>query len=768
MKPVDRATGARPAWGWLGAVQSLLCVLVSTVAVQRGAAADPDRTVPGGPGYRAKTVTFDAAHAPGFKLLPAATTGIRFTNTLGTELSLTNTPVNNGSGLALGDVDGDGWCDIYFCRIDGPNVLYRNLGGWRFEDVTESAGVACPGQHSTGATFADVDGDGDLDLLVNSLGGGTRLFVNDGRGHFVERIDAGLDRHSAGMSMALADIDGDGDLDLYVSNYRTSTILDQPQTRFGFSVAGGKPVLTKVNGVPVSDPGMAGRFQLNAAGMPREVGEPGALYLNDGKGRFLRAPFSDRFSDEEGKPMEEPRDWGLSVMFRDIDGDGAPDIYVCNDTDSPDRIWINDGHGRFRALGTKSVRHVSLSSMGVDFADINRDGRDDFLVVDMMPRRHSDRLTFMEHERAPIPVPGQFMDRPQYGANTLFLARADGTYAEVAALMGVQATDWSWNPQFVDVDLDGYEDLIIANGFHRNVLDSDAAARVNAEKKARRLSPMQELQLRKLYPAWPGSNPCFRNTGGGGFEEMGRGWGFDGSGVSQGMAMGDLDNDGDLDVVMNNLNGEASVLRNEGGGARVAVRLRGAGGNTQGIGARIKVRGGPVEQTQEMIAGGRYLSGAEALRVFAAGRGTNLEVEVKWRGGRRSVVRVKANQVCEIDERDAVAVAVETAKAPEAAVFEDASAKIGHVHPEEGYEELQRQPLLPRSLGQMGPGVAWCDLNGDGKEDLVVGSGKGGRLRVLAGNGQGGFGGVNDPAWGAVAADDQTSVVAWSAEPGSG
>src|SRR5437870_6240165 len=347
-----------------------------------------------GPGYRSAPLPVSGSGNPGFVAMSSAVTGIRFTNHLAFERYLTNQIYLNGSGVAAGDVDGDGLCDLYFCGLDGPNVLYRNLGNWHFEDITVRAGVACAELDATGAVFADIDGDGDLDLIVNSVGGGTHLLLNDGKGHFTAAKDGRpLNPAKAGMSLALADIDGDGDLDLYIANYRADTIRDHPQTGLHGNTVNGKPVILSVNGRSVTEPDLIGRFTLSENGKIVEHGEADVLLRNEGGGKFTPVSFTDgTFLDEEGKPLKEPPyDWGLSVMFRDINDDGAPDIYLCNDFASEDRIWINDGKGKFRAMNRLALRQTSMFSMGIDFADLNRDGRDEFIVLDMLSRSHAKR-----------------------------------------------------------------------------------------------------------------------------------------------------------------------------------------------------------------------------------------------------------------------------------------------------------------------------------------------------------------------------------------
>src|SRR5437764_1189042 len=232
-------------------------------------------------GGRSAELPVGRTEKTGFTMLPPSTTGIEFSNHLSDLKAAENQIRLNGSGVAAGDVDGDGLVDLYFCRLEGHNVLYRNLGGWRFEDITRTAGVACADQYSTAATFADIDGDGDLDLLVNSIGGGTRLFLNDGKGHFQEVIEAGLTRKFASTSMALADLDGDGALDLYVANYRTTTVRST-----------GLDMLN-INGKRMVRPQDRDQYEITPEGFIREFGEPDILYLNDGKGPFTQQSWTN-------------------------------------------------------------------------------------------------------------------------------------------------------------------------------------------------------------------------------------------------------------------------------------------------------------------------------------------------------------------------------------------------------------------------------------------------------------------------------------------
>ena len=407
--------------------------------------------------------------------------------------------------------------------------------------------------------------------------------------------------------MALADIDGDSDLDLYVANFRPTTIRDNPTTRFTIGRMGDRPVVTHVDGRAATASDLTNRFMVTATGEVLEYGEADRLYENDGSGRFTDIPFtSGRFVDASGVALKEaPRDWGLAVQFRDFTGDGAPDVYVCNDYWTPDRIWINDGKGNFREAADNAIRSTSLSSMGVDFADVNRDGYPDCMVVDMLARKHSQRQEQVGELPMYRTMPGEF-GRLQLAQNTLQLNRGDGTFAQIGELCGVEASEWSWTPIFLDVDLDSWEDLLVSNGHRRDFQNADASAAIQQALATKRLTPAQRREIMEMFPPLMTANATFRNNGDLTFTETSEAWGMTGKDLSHGACLADLDGDGDLDLVMNNLGSACGIYRNEAVASRVAVRLVGTGKNRFGVGAKITVRTGTLEQTQEMISGGRY------------------------------------------------------------------------------------------------------------------------------------------------------------------
>ena len=710
-------------------------------------------------GYRWRDLDVASRSKPGFSLLDPSRTGITFVNAVSDSLFVENRILAQGGGACLGDGDGDGLPDLFLARTQGPSVLYRNLGNWRFEDVSVRAGIATADRHVTGCAFADVDGDGDLDLLVVALGGPNVLFRNDGKGRFTEE-DAGLKSSAGSTTLAVADVDGDGHLDLYVANYKASTTLDQlsPQKRtFGQVTRPFGKNKFEVREPYRRDYRLVDRADLGALSLEQRS-DPDFFYRNDGTGRFIREPIAGnpRFLNEQGNQLEhEPEDFGLAAMFADLNGDGAPDLYVANDFEDPDQMWLNDGRGHFRLVPWYAIRSTSNSTMSVAVGDVNGDGRPDLFQADMLSHDTRRLKTQVPTHSKPAGKPGQGESRVQMQRNTLQLNRGDGTFAEVARLAGVGASGWSWSSVFLDVDLDGWEDILIGTGHPWDLMDGDTQSRLP--------SRLHEIDWRRMlfeFPPLPLPNVAFRNRGDLTFEDMSAKWNFDiGEDFSHGMALSDLDGDGDLDVVINRLQRPAAVLRNNAPAPRIAVRLRGVAPNTFGIGSRIRLLadGMPLQQ-REIVAGGLYLSSSEPLATFATGKAKDVTIEVDWRDGRRTVIRgAHPMRLYEIDQRSAQ-------PAPQLpsgvhALFKDVSAQLGgHQHLEPYFDDYARQILLPNAYSQLGPGVAWDDVDGDGDEDLIVGAGNTGKLAWFRNDG-----GRLRPATARVPAafGDITTVVGW-------
>ena len=703
-----------PSYIWIGFLGAIFCASCST---------PPTRTWQEADGYRWAELHISGVATTGFT--PRSNT-LSFINTLSEETMLSNRLLINGSGVAVGDVDGDDLPDIYFTRLEGPNVLYKNLGNWRFEDITSEAGVAAPQRYSTGATLADIDGDADLDLLVTALDGPNALFINDGTGVFEDQTASrGIDPASPGTSMALADADGDGDLDLYIANYKSQSIRDvyHPSERTLSKIA------TPSEDGYIVQPPFDTHYTVDVQfERPRivELAVPDAFYLNDGTGVFSHQPFTgSSFRGYDGTPIfNDARDWALSVRFQDFNGDGAPDLYVCNDFEGPDHFWINQGNGSFRKADPLALRKTSNSSMSVALADIDLDGDQDFFVADMLSRVRERRLSQMMSFPPILAYLGDIESEPQETQNTFFLNRGDGTFAETAWMAGLAASEWTWSSIFLDADLDGYEDLFLSTGHYHDNLNADVQTRLMQQP------PGQNWQeVLKEFPDLKLSNIAYRNKGDGAFEEVSQNWGIDfEEDVTHGMAAADFDLDGDLDLVGNRLNAPALLMENVTNASRVAVRLKGLDKNTQGIGALVSLYDGDKIQTREMIAGGEYLSDSENLLSFAA-LSTSMRLEVRWPSRKISIIEdVQPDRVYEIHEASAIQ-EDPALTGPEPPYFEESSPV--HTHNETVFDDFGRQPLLPRRLTELGPGIAIADIDDDGDDDALIGNGTGGGITRL-------------------------------------
>ena len=645
-----------------------------------------------------------------FTQLSGEDTGIDFVNEL--------LPPNmrkyllNGAGVATGDYDQDGLVDVYAISQDGPNRLFRQRAPWKFEDVTESAGGLGGGSfRGTGAAFVDVDNDGLLDLYACNIDGPNLLFINQGDGTFREEGDRrGVGFVGATTMGSFADYDRDGDLDLYLVNNRIFSIVEErPDIKVRQS--GGEtmvhPDFLEVYFI------LEDRIQ--------EAGQRDRLYRNDGSGNFV---------DVTSEAGIAGFDMGLSATWWDYDNDGWMDLYVANDMKSPDHLYRNLGNGKFQDVIGDVVGHTPWFSMGADAADINNDGMIDFLVADMSSTTHYKQKTTMGEMGSAawfltIGRPRQVM------RNSLYVNAGGSRLLEAANLTGLDSTDWSWSVKFGDFDSDSLIDVFVTNGVGKNMNDSDASVEFT------KLMDMGEVEQAKAQllkmPPMKEENLAFRNLGDLAFENVASRWGINHLGVSQGASVVDIDRDGDLDLIVNNMNEPMGIYRNDiVEGNNLLVRLRGTSSNRFGINARITIKSGDTQLVRFVNSSRGFMSADEPIAHFGLGDITKIDqITVEWPSGiYQRFHGVDANQIVTITEGTIGKIDHHPERKQPVWFAEANVTGINHRHREMTYNDFNDQPLLPNKLSQLGPGVAWGDVNGDGLEDCYIGA-AGGSLGSL-------------------------------------
>jgi len=642
-----------------------------------------------------------------FEKLPSSQTGLDFQNKVEESVDLnvvTNEMIYNGAGVAAGDVDNDGLADLFFASNMGASKLYKNHGEFSFSDITEESGIDTAGKWAVGVTMVDINADGFLDIYI-SYGGpyaepnrrSNELYINNGNLTFTEKAaEYGIDDMGFTTHAVFFDYNMDNLLDLYL--------------------------LT--NGQGEVPPNVIRPRQTEGEHLNTD-----RLYRNNGNGTFTNV------SEEAGILIEG---YGLGVNIFDINHDGLPDIHAANDFLPNDVVYINNGDGTFTDQASTYFRHQSYSSMGTDFGDINNDGFMDIIVVDMLPEndvRVKQMYQTIGYERFISELNSGY--DPQVKRNVLQLhtgITAEGipVYSEIGLFAGIENTDWSWSALFADFNNDKFSDLLITNGLPRNPADSDFS---EIKMDLLRNSYFDRATMEQLFDELQnieGSyepNYLFRNNGNLTFSNVSEDWGFSDPGYSTGAIYADLDNDGRLDIVINNTNEEAFVYRNRADTTDVnylQIKLLGPGKNIQALGSKVAVYAGGSQLHHHYAVSRGYLSSMATPIHFGLGEISRVDsVVVTWPDNTRQAIRnPDINALTEIvyNENNPSVDPQNMAVSGEQ-IFQDVSDEKGidYKHSEEDFIDFRIQPLLPHKFSKLGPGLAVGDVNGDGLEDFFVG-----------------------------------------------
>ena len=643
-----------------------------------------------------------------FTLLPPDRTGIQFTNSIDT-----NHPMKRlyhagfaCGGVAVGDVNGDKKPDLFFVSGPQQNKLYLQTESMKFQDATIDAGLT--GNDDTwgaGVSMVDIDNDSDLDIYVCNYDSPNLLYINDGKGKFVESAAKfGLDLVDSCMMTAFCDYDGDGDLDCYLLTNRYYRDGGRPK----------QPPFLEIGGVPGIKPEFEKYYELvdtgNRVFTVNEVGRPDRLLRNEGKNE----DGDIRFTDVTQSSGIESSGHGNSVAWWDFDGDGWTDLYVGNDFDDPDFFYRNNGDGTFTDVAKYALPHTSWFSMGGDAADFNNDGKMDFLTSDMSATTHYMQKTSMGvmNNRRIMMVAGP---PPQIMRSALYVNTGTSRFMEAGYLAGLAESDWTWSVKLADFDLDGRQDVLVSNGSARNSSNSDIGF------KSSMLIGRTQWDIYEETPERPERNLVFKNRGDFQFENLSDAWGFDHVGMSYGAATGDLDGDGDIDVVVMNLNEPVSVYQNNADdGNRLVVELNGGQSNRFGIGASVHLEASGETMVRQLKPHNGYLCSDEPILHFGLGDLVAIDkLTVRWPSGMvQEFDSLKANSRYSITEPAAQPVS-RIAKTPPQPRFRRVSPAMQHR--EKSFDDFERQPLLPNKLSQLGPGISVADVDGDGKEEFYLG-----------------------------------------------
>ena len=615
----------------------------------------------------------------------------------------------NGGGVALGDINNDGLIDLYLTSNQNQNKLYLNKGNFIFEDITDDAAVSGTKAWSTGVTMVDINSDGFLDIYVCNSGDikgdnkQNELFINNGDLTFTESASKyNLDDKGYSTHASFFDYDKDGDLDVYILNNSYQAI--------------GSFNLTK-NERPKRDLLGGDKLMENVNGVFKDVSEKSNIY---------------------GSVVG----FGLGVTVGDTNGDGWEDIFVSNDFFERDYLYINNQDGTFTEDLTSQMKSISGASMGADLADIDNDGFSDIFVTEMLPSKY-ERLksvtTFEDWNKYQYVVKNGYYH--QFTRNVLHLNNRNQTFSEIGRFAGVEASDWSWGALFYDMDNDGYKDLFIANGIYKDLTDQDYLQYISNDEVVKSIVMNNEVDYKRLIEIIPSEkvpNHAYKNLNGLNFNSYTNS-GLNLPSFSNGSAYGDLDNDGDLDLIVNNVNMPVFVFENKNVNLNnyLKLELKGLYNNINAIGAKINVKTKNGIQTQEIQPVRGFQSTVDIRPNFGIGTSTTADIEVIWPYGKKTLIKdVKANQTILLNEKDAVGFSKkfdnnEVSKP----LFKKTKIQPTIVHNESSFVDFNRERLIYHMCSSEGPKMTKGDINGDKNEDIIISSSKGELPKILINEG---------------------------------